>query len=104
MKASLYNLILYLIGRLQPHIISFRYMGSISKADGKSTFRLNICGGLVSLAQAENNFVSIVQTAPCSIHGIRGTVLIIAADNQHRQGIKPGFCSKIFTHNEIPPI
>ena len=75
-------------------------MGGVGKADSECASGLNVSGGLVAGAQAKHHFVGIVQAAPGSVHGVGSAVFIIGANNQHRQGIKPGLGSEIFTHSK----
>ena len=42
--------------------------------------------------------IPVIQTSPGGVHRIRLSVLIISADNQHRQGKEPGIALKMFPH------
>ena len=53
-------------------------------------------------AQAEDHLVPVVQAALGGVHGVRVSVFVIRADDEYRQGMKPGVVSEIFSHCDSP--
>ena len=76
-------------------------MGGIGYADRERPPRTDIPGRAVILGQAEHDLIRVVNAAPCGIHGIGRTVLVVGRDNQHRHGVKPCLLPEILSHSLI---
>ena len=78
-KARLFHLVRRVVGGDKAHIIAGLHLRQCTEADGKRAVFEDVLGGLVTRAQAEDDLIGIVQTAPCGVHGIGVAVAVIAA-------------------------
>src|SRR5699024_389099 len=83
-----------------PHIVRRNQVGSVGKTDAESTFFLNVFCRFVAGTQAKYHLVNVIQPTPSSVHSVGSAIFIIGSNDKNRQRIKPGFASKIFTHNK----
>ena len=95
------HLVLHLAARHNAHIVAGGHLVRGGHAHGERSPCQNVGGGLVFRTDTEGKLLVIAHAAPGGVHGVGGAVFVPAGQNEHRLGIGPGFCSKIFAHGLV---